>query len=351
VTAEPSGAALADALRGSWRATPPPLALGERALARIAPDALASGAGALVWRRLDAATREAPAAAALKDAYRFQALQAALREQEIAEAVSRLRDHGVEPLLIKGWAAARAYAEPGLRPIGDIDLCVRDGEGDRARAALRSLDERLRVDLHAEAPSYADRPIEELFARSEALPLAGATAVRVPSPADHLRLMSLHLLAHGAWRPTWLCDVAAAVETRRAAFRWDDCLSGDPRRTEAVACVIGLASRLLGADLAGTPCEPRARTLPWWLAPAVLRQWEEGAGASAHGPMADRMSGMLRRPRSLMREFRLRWRNPIQASFELHAPFNALPRLPFQIAATARRAPSFLREWRRRRHA
>jgi hypothetical protein len=343
------GAALADALRGSWRAAPPPLAVTEEVLAAIAPALLVNGVAGLVWRRLHRNAQELSRAGVLREAYRFQALRAALREREIAAAVTRLRSHGVEPLLIKGWAAARAYAEPGLRPPGDIDLCVRAAQLEAARAALRTIDAGLLVDLHLEAPSYSDRSAEDLFARSRLVTL-GDTNVRVPSAADHLRLMCLHLLSHGAWKPMWLCDVAAAVEAREPDFRWEDCLAGDPRRTDAVLCVIALAGSLLGADLAGTPGEQRSRSLPGWLAPAVLRQWEAGAGASAHGPLVDRLPSLFRRPARLWGELRLRWRNPIQATFELGAPFNGFPRLPLQLAATFRRAPGFVRQaWERRR--
>jgi hypothetical protein len=316
--------------------------MGEDRLARLVPALVASGAAGLVCRRLDP-TRQLASARALRDAYRAQALRAALREREVARAVSQLRSRGVEALLIKGWAAARAYAEPGLRPPGDIDLCVRKGQVETARAALRAMDVPLAVDLHEDAPSYADRAVDELFARSEVVQVAG-TDVSIPSAPDHLRLMCLHLLSHGAWRPVWLCDVAAAVEARGPGFAWDVCLAGDARRTEALGCVVGLAARLLGADLTGTPWQARAAALPRWLEPAVRRQWGSSAGASAHGPLANRVSGLVRRPRRWRDELRLRWRNPIQASFELAAPFNSLPRLPFQLAATLLRAPEFLRQ-------
>jgi hypothetical protein len=339
-----SGAALADALRGSWRSLPPALDITEQRLAALAPGLLRNGEAGLVWRRLDGAARtHLPSAGVLHDAYRFQALRAALRVREIAEAVRLLRSRGVEPLLIKGWAIARLYPDHGLRPPGDIDICVRPDQLATAREAFRLANVALPVDLHSGAPAYGDRTVDELFARSELVEVRG-THVRIPGAPDHLRLLCLHLLSHGAWRPVWLCDVAAAVEARAPEFRWEDCLSGNPRHTQAVACVIGLAQRLLGADLAGTPLSDGATKLPSWLAPAVLRQWEQGLGASGQGPLVNRLAGLLRRPGGLGAELRLRWRNPIQASFELGAPFNGWPRLPFQLLATLRRAPAFARQ-------
>jgi Uncharacterised nucleotidyltransferase len=338
------GAARADALRGSWRSSPPALDIAEERLAALAPGLLKNGEAGLVWRRLDAEARtHLPSAGVLHDAYRFQALRAAVRMREIAEAVGLLRSGGVEPLLIKGWAIARLYPDAGLRPTGDIDICVRADQLEAARAALRRASVALAVDLHAGAPTYGDRTMDDLLARSELVEVEG-TDVRIPGAPDHLRLLCLHLLSHGAWRPVWLCDVAAAVEARAPEFRWEDCLSGNPRHTQAVACVIGLAQRLLGADLAGTPLCEGATKLPRWLVPAVLRQWEHGLGASGQGPLVNRLPDLLRRPGGLRAELRLRWRNPIQASFELGAPFNGWPRLPFQLLATLRRAPAFARQ-------
>jgi hypothetical protein len=42
--------------------------------------------------------------------------------------------------------------------------------------------------------------------------------IRILGAEDHLRLLCLHLLKHGAWRPLWLCDVAAALESRPSSF-------------------------------------------------------------------------------------------------------------------------------------
>ncbi len=51
--------------------------------------------------------------------------------------------------------------------------------------------------------------------RSQLVNLDGVD-VRVPGLEDHLGILCLHLLHHGAFRPLWLCDIAAALETRPA---------------------------------------------------------------------------------------------------------------------------------------
>jgi hypothetical protein len=55
------------------------------------------------------------------------------------------------------------------------------------------------------------------------------------------------------------------------------------------------------------------------------------------------MSFVLRRPRLLPRALCLRWPNPIEATVDLHAPFNRLPRLPLQLAECLVRTLRFTR--------
>ena len=130
-------ALLAAALAGSWRASPPEPALAADELARIIPLLVGSGAAALAWWKVRRSPFQGcPPAAALKQAYHVQALQSALQEREIEHVFSLLRAAGVEPILLKGWAAAGLYPERGLRPPGDIDLCIRPGQYEAAKAAL-----------------------------------------------------------------------------------------------------------------------------------------------------------------------------------------------------------------------
>jgi hypothetical protein len=259
-----------------------------------------------------------------------------------------LRNAGAEPLLAKGWAVARLYPEPGLRPPGDIDLCVRPEQYATAEAAIRKAGpDVIGVDLHDGFASHNtafalmdDRPLEALYERSQLVPL-GDVPVRILGPEDHLRLLCLHMLGHGAWRPLWLCDVAVALESRPPDFDWSVCLSGDARRTDWVACALGLAHQLLGAEIAGTPVEERAHRLPRWLVPTVLRQWEVGSNLTQRHSLGF----TLRHPSRLLAEAGHHWRSPIEATVELHAPFNELPRLPIQLLAFLRRFPVSPRRW------
>ena len=67
------------------------------------------------------------------------------------------------------------------------------------------------MDLHSSLDRFGLPSLEAVFARSEVIKL-GETSIRVPAAEDHFRLVAIHLLSHGAWRPRWLCDIAAMLE-------------------------------------------------------------------------------------------------------------------------------------------
>ncbi len=287
------------------------------------------------WRLREAALASAPEAASFQQAYRLHTLESAIREQRLRQAFARLQAAGVEALLGKGWAAARLYPETGLRPYGDIDLFVPASQHAAAAAALHgSGGVPLPVDLHRGFADVDDRDPEALFSRSRVVELGGVP-VRIFGSEDHLRLLSLHALRHGLARPLWLCDVAALLEQRPADFDWDYLLRGNPRRRDALVCALGLAAQLLGAGLNGAPDAVSARTLPRWLEPAVLQQW--GRGSARRRPIQE----YLRHPAGVLKELRRHWPNPIEGTMGVGAPFNGLPRLPFQVAHVLVRGARF----------
>ena len=320
-----TGSLVAAVLAGAWRPSPPPLSLSYAELAEDAPLLLGTGGASLGWWRIRSSSLGTSSPGfQLHQAYRLHTLVAAVHERAIQRIVTLLRAAGVEPLLAKGWAVARLYPEPGLRPYGDVDLWVRPGQYGPAVAALRnSAPLGCAVDLHQRCFELKDRTPDELYARSLVVGL-GEVDVRILGPEDHLRFLCVHMLAHGAWRPLWLCDIGAALESRPADFDWDCCLGGNKRRADWVACALGLAHRLLGARLDGTPVA-RTSHLPRWLVPTVLREW--GAGYRHREPLA----AYLRHPAGVLEALRLCWPNPILATVEVGGPFNELPRLPFQL--------------------
>ena len=127
------------------------------------------------------------------------------------------------------------------------------------------------------------------------------------------------------------------LESLPEDFDWDYLLGGDRRRGDWVVCAIGLAHRLLGARVDGLPVAQRARQLPRWLVPSVLRQWS----LHTHYMNTPSLAYCMRHPTQIPRALRLRWPNPIQATVGVGGAFNDLPRLPFQLGECFMRAAHF----------
>jgi hypothetical protein len=310
-------------------------------LIAAAPLLLQTGSAGLAWWKI----RPSPVAShrvcdELHQTYRLIALQAAVHEPRVARAFATLRAAGVEAILGKGWAMARLYPSAGVRPYGDIDLYVRPEQEPMARTALdQPGEDPLPVDLHCGLGELDDRRFEDVLARSRVEALRGVE-VRVFGAEDHVRLVALHMLRHGVLRPLWLCDVALALESRPPDFDWDAFARGSRRRSAWVKSAFGLAHALLGARLDGVPVAEAAARLPPWLVPAVLRQWS--AFVPPHGSRAP-MAASLRHPAAFLRGLLLRWPNPVEATVGVGAPFNGLPRLPFQIGDCLLRTAQFAR--------
>ena len=261
-------------------------------------------------------------------------LRNARLERRIVQSLTLLRSAGVEPLLVKGWAIARLYPEHGLRPYGDIDLCVRPEQYATAVAALDAPEaEKAVVDLHEGLPQLHRPSLDEVYERSQLVPLSDVD-VRILGPEDHLRYMCVHMLQHGAHRALWLCDIAVVLESLPEDFDWEYLLRGDRRPADWVASTVCLAHELLGARLDGIPVAERTRHPPKWLLPSVLKQWSTEKHYMDTGSIAHSLPYSFRHPAQLLKELRLRWPNPIQATVHVGGPFNELPRLPFPFLPT-----------------
>ncbi len=338
------GRFIARGIRTAWRETPEPLAeeVG-RGLNVLAPRLLDAGCGGLGWWAVrNTPWAEDPSAALLRQGFRLHALEAARHRLALETVLTSFNRVGLEPIAFKGWTIAHLYAHPALRPFGDIDLLVDVGDEPAARRAIATLPSALQplvdLDMRVLGRFLPDRTFEELVGRASR-ETVGAAQCRVLAPEDHLRLICLHQLDHGGWRPLWLCDVAAFVERLPLGFQWAQCLKGNPRLSDSVVALLCLAEELLGARL---PPEVPRRPAPAWFRNATLRGW---AG------------GFQKPPESLYKLHRLgwkralaalaaRWPDPITATLHLRAPFRWVPRWLVQTAECGRRAVAFLgRSW------
>jgi len=327
------GSLIAETLRGAWRIRPPVLDITAGQLAQVAPLLVERGEGALGWWKVrHTALRTSAAALKLRQAYLLQTVQAELYQAAVGRLTHFLREEHLRAVLGKGLAASHLYPELGLRPAGDVDLYVRPDQYPAALAILNKLNKQVSanglfsVDLHCGTIELDDRSFKSLYHRSQML-----GAVRVFSAEDHLRLLCIHALRHGMCRPLWLCDIAAAVESRAAGFDWDYLFSGDARRSGWVRCALHLAHRLIGARLPDTALEGEFASLPEWLPQAVIKQWQ--TRTTIHGRRAP-MILHLRRRTAVAQALRQRWPNPIEATVTLRRPFDTRLRLPLQLGSS-----------------
>ena len=336
------GRLVAATLSKSWVARfPHDRSLSPTELDQVTPLLYLSGAAGLGWWRIrDTDLRQTASGEMLHQSFRLVALQAAIHETKIRRVFSVLRNVNVEPILVKGWAVARIYPQPALRPYGDIDLIVRPRDYQRAIDAAAQLPD-CQLDFHGLPFELADRSLEELFARSQLAPCDGEQ-VRILSREDHFALLAIHLLKHGAWRPLWLCDLAVFLESA-SDFDWNICLGRDPRRANWILAATGLAQTLLNASVRDVEIATRAGKVPDWLRQQVLKEW--GAPfAHRQPPFRHRapISFYLRRPRGLLADLARRWPNPIVATISVKGTFGARRRTRYEFGNWVIRAARVL---------
>lgn len=331
------GGLVATALRKSWIDSRD-ISLSEAELDQVAPLLYQSGGAGLGWWRIrDTALRQTPSGEMLHQAFRLQVLQSAIHESKIRKAFGLLRSVNVEPILVKGWAVARTYPQQALRPYGDIDLIVRPCDYQTAIDAAEKDLRDCQIDFHPLPFELADRSMEDLLSRSQLVPCVDEQ-IRVLSREDHFALLAIHLLKHGAWRPLWLCDLPALLESS-SDFDWNLCLGEDRRRANWILAATGLAQTLLDASIKDKEIAARAKQVPIWLKQQVLKEWETPF-AHMQSPLRHHapISFYLRRPRGLLNDLARRWPNPIVATITVRGTFGARRRTRYEFGDWALRA-------------
>ncbi|MCI5075214.1 nucleotidyltransferase family protein [Oricola sp.] len=355
-------------MRGAWRDTAPPLTSDATVSLDAQTRLAAPDVAPLTWKRLSESPGSLPdsMAASLQAAYRYSELQAHMQSMAIRHVAACLADAGIDALLFKGFAmASRGYASPGLRPAGDIDIAV--DENDYADAAhvlgkichgtpngldapgkdqaLLSLDSPLpallgQIDLHRGIDCYGSAPFAELVERSIAVATEDGSPARTLGDEDHLRLLCLHFLKHGGWKPVWLCDVAAMLETVRDDFLPSLCHEGNPLTRRKIEVVCSLAVDILGARPRSAAQIFARDPAPEWMRRSVLKQW--GRPAGLHRSRLAFRKSITRRPGWLLSDIAARWPDPVSAADWAGGRFDGWGVRLFQIAKFSRMAFDFV---------
>ncbi|MDE6511990.1 MAG: nucleotidyltransferase family protein, partial [Muribaculaceae bacterium] len=140
----------------------------------------------------------------------------------VAESISKLRNAGIEAVLLKGQAYARAYPRPDMRQCGDIDLYVGEASYRLAYEAVKRFgwkrEERflpkakhygcwlrgIRIELHritGQLPWHsADRKFQQWsrtqLNESPEYLVIGGEKVKVPTPVFDVVFVFMHLYHH-----------------------------------------------------------------------------------------------------------------------------------------------------------
>ena len=258
-------------------------------------------------------------------------------EIKIAEIFKTFREHGIEPILIKGWAAARFYRDDAARYFSDIDVAVSEADHPKAAALMDGPLAQAEIDLHKELRHLDKMPWADLVARSELVEVNG-TEFRVLCPEDHLRVMCVHWLTDGGEYKERLWDIYHVIDSTRGTFDWEKCLApAGPKRRKWITSVIGLAHRYLGLDISGLPIADEANDLPIWLTNAVERAWASDVRLiPLQLCIGDR--------RKLLQQIRKRVPpSPVQATVDVEGEFDNGSRLPYQFRDFFLRASPWLR--------
>lgn len=264
----------------------------------------------------------------MKPDWRWHLIQYKFQEHKIVKTFELFRRHRIEPILIKGWAAARNYPVRHERVFLDTDICVAPDDFEQARRILTGAEgQKLLVDLHRGLRHLDTLAWDDLFAGSEEVAL-GETPVRVLRAEDHLRILCVHWLNDGGEYRERLWDIYYAVENRPPDFNWDRCLTVvEPKRRKWIVCAIGLARRYLGLRLEDTPIAREAELIPGWITETIEEEW-------ASEIRLRRLPECLTDRQEFFRQLKKRFPpNPIQATIEMGGEFDDRARVFYQLAS------------------
>lgn len=272
--------------------------------------------------------------------WRWHLIQYKYQEYKIAQIFELFRKHDIEPVLIKGWAAARNYPMKEERVFLDTDICVAPVVYQKARKVLNAAaGQDILVDLHEGLRHLDTVEWENLYENTELIRLP-ETCIRILRPEDHLRVLCVHWLNDGGAYKDRLRDILYAVENRPPNFDWDRCLNVvDRKRRKWIVCAIGLAHKYLRLDIEDTPIAGTIESIPDWVIETIEREW-------ADDTRLKRLQDCLRDRREFFQQLRKRFPpNPIQATIEVDGEFDNKPRIFYQIGDVIIRIKPSLRRF------
>lgn len=247
-------------------------------------------------------------------------------EQQIRTVFKSFRRHEIEPILLKGWAAAMNYPRPYERYSSDIDLAVAPSVYEKSLELVK-LHPTVTLDLHRGLRHLDTLEWKVLMANST-LKGAGERAIRVLSEEDHLRVLIVHWLQDGGAYRQRLWDICYAVANRSENFSWERCLGAvDEKRRSWIICTIGLTHRYCDLNIDDLPFRARALKIPEWLTGAVEKEWKSTVRLIP-------LNVAVTDKKELFRQILKRLPpNAVQSTIDLDGHFNNTPRIFYQAGS------------------
>jgi hypothetical protein len=264
----------------------------------------------------------------ITDEYRYYLLRKRHAEELILRAFRRFRENNIEPILIKGWAAARNYPQDRPRFFSDIDLAVSAADYEKTTSIIAAEPDIGGIDLHRELRRLDTVDWNRVFSNSQLVPLDNEN-IRILCPEDHLRVLCVHWLMNGGENRERLWDIVYAIQNRPANFDWSKCLDVvNERRRQWIIMTIGIAHKYMGLELNGIPFAREASRLPDWLTRCLEREWSTKTELLA-------LQTLLMHPGTFLKQVRKRIPpNPIQATIDCDGVFDDGSRVGYQIRDT-----------------
>lgn len=262
-----------------------------------------------------------------EDDIRWALLDKKVKAERLVTAVRHLRNHGIDPIVIKGWAVARKYPKDILRTYADIDLAVSPDSFSQVRDLLRTDEFRgFGIDPHSGLRTLDTLSWNEIFDRSILVELNGEN-IRVLSDEDNLRVTAIHWLLDGGVFRKRLTDVKYLAENGGGDLDWDRCIyATGPVRASWVLSALAAARDHENLDTLTLPPAVREVQLPEWFQHTLEKEWKRGP----YTRIPIRLC--LTKPGRLFEQISRRIPpNPIASTIITGSPIDSSSRFPIQM--------------------
>ena len=263
---------------------------------------------------------------------RWLVLRAKLCEERLKAAFRLFRQNGIEPILIKGWAAAREYPEKYERVFGDIDLCVAPSEFGRSLEIISTEEgKKLNIDLHCGLRHLDTVDWDVLFVNSQTISL-DEERIRVLCPEDHLRVLCVHWLTDGGAYKERLLDIFYLLQNNSDSFDWDLCFQYiDRNRRDWIVKTIATVNKYYKLEVSKIPFAEELESVPKWFIKELEREW------ASEAKLTDIMSVLSNRKAFWIQLKKRLHPNAIQATVFMEGRFDESSRMYYQAGSFLKR--------------